>query len=484
MSKPSSVEQVRADSSRGIKWVGIAEVFIRGTQFLTTVVLARILMPADFGVIGIALLFTQLSFVLFDFGMSSALVQKKDVEPRHYATVFLVYVALSALFSVVVVLGSGWVAAWFDQPVLEGMLDVLVVLFVFHSLNAIPTVELMRELRFKRLSSFQTAGVFAYGVAAVGAALLNAGVWSFVYGAIAEQAVMTVLLYANTRWRPTFRFDRDAFRELFRYGGNVLATRVVGYMNANAPYLFIGRILGATQLGYYSIAYQLVEFPVQRISKNVLRVMFPAFSKLQDDMPGYRELYQQTLYYLALLTVPIFTGMALVAPDFVRVVYGEKWAPAIVPLQLLAMVGFCRSMWATASVVYLSKGFPQTELRISAGYTLFLVPALFVAAPHGVAAVAVVLAVVLLVFYLVALVRALKIIDLRLVDLWRTLRIPFSGALLMAAATLGLRWGLLGGAGHLAGLVTAIAAGVLVYAGLVLWADRGILKKAIQFLGA
>ena len=484
MDVENEYQEIRKKSFRGIKWVGIAEIFIRAFQFVTTVVLARILLPEDFGIIGVALIFTQLGYVLFDFGISSALIQKKDVKPIHYSSSFILYLILSIFFIILVLLFSGPISRYFHRTILQSILNLLSLICLFYGLNAIPTVTLMKALRFKKLSAFQTCGVFAYGAVSIVFAWQGAGVWAFVYGILAEQFTMTVLLFISLSWRISFRFSWQALKELLTFGSNVLGTRLVGYINSNSAYFIIGRVLGATQLGYYSLAYQFVEFPVQRISKNVLKVMFPAFSKIQDDLANYRDLYKQTIYYLSLVTLPIFVGIILIAPEFVRIFYGDKWIPAILPLQVLAAVGFLRSMWITTSIIFLSKGFPNTELRINVTFLVFLIPTLYFSTRFGIVGVAISLASILLIFYAIAVFAALKIIKLPFLEILKSFQIPVIGVCVFTLFVTLFKLFLENLFPSFLNFAIILTISIVIYSLILLKYDRDIFKKLKQLIGA
>ena len=475
---------VKQRSSQGVKWVAIAEVGIRLIQFGTSVALARLLFPKDFGIISMVLIFVQFAYVIFDFGLTSALIQREELSESHFSSAFVAYVFAALLFGGLTFIGAPFIARFFHHTILQPMLRVLVVLFFLYSLNAIPKAQLMRKMEFKVFSRLQLIAAIGYAVMAISTAALGVGPWCFVYGLLAEQTLLIVLLWMVTHWRPRFSFSWQHLKELLSFGSNVLGTRLVGYVNANVPYFFIGKILGATLLGYYSLAYQLIDFPVQRISKNVLKVMFPAFSRLQNHPEDFQRLYLQVLYYLALVTFPIFFGLYLIAPLFVPLVYGTRWQAAIVPLQILTVVGMTRSLWTTASVIFLAKGHPRLEFRIQMLYALSLIPSLYWATHWGVNGVAATLAILLFLFYLVALVRALRLIYLSLWQIVRVFWFPFAGALIFLTLGILERTVFHPVLASSALLAVLVISSVAVYVGFIFWRDRQIFSKLLQFLFA
>ncbi len=477
-------DDIKHRSSRSVKWVGIAEVVVRIVQFATSLILARLLVPDDFGVMSLVFVFINLAYVIFDFGFTSALIQQQNVTRDHLATTFVAYAVGAVVFMGIVMLGAPAIAHFFGVEPLAPMLRVLSFIFVFYTFSALPKVLLMRELQFHRLSQFQMVGALGYATVAIGVALSGGGAWCFVFAALTEQMLVTILAIAATRWRPHWQFSLPVFRELFQFGGNVLATRIVGYLNTNLPQIIIGRVLGTTLLGYYTLAYQLIDLPVQRISKNVLKVMFPAFSKLQDQPDAYREMYRQTVYFLALITFPIFVGLFLLAPELVPFLYGEKWMPAVVPLQALALLGLIRSLWTTASVVFLSKGKPQIELKLQSGLLLVLTPALYWSAHAHFNTFLVTLLALYLGMLVGGIVQAIRLVPISAKDYVKIFTLPVGASVLFGVLGEMVRM-IPGVIEHRVLTIVLIA---LLGGGAYLWitlrTDKSLLRKIGRFIAA
>ena len=439
-------------------------------------------MPEDFGVINLALIFTQLAYVLFDFGLSSALVQRKEVTKAHFSTIFTVYLLSALFFTLLVFFTSNPIAHYFNHHELHKILNTLTMVFLLYALIAVPQIQLMREMRFKRLSGYQLVAALFYALTTIVFAVQGAGVWSFVYGLITEQFVLMILLNMTCQQRPGIAFDWSIFRQMISFGGNVLGTRVTNYINSNFPNFIIGKVLGATQLGYYALAYQLVEFPVQRISKNVLKVMFPAFSNIQDDMPNFRLLYKTTVYHLALITFPVFAGIFIIAPQFISIVYGEKWFPVITILQILTIIGLARSLWMTTSIIYLSKGKPQVEFKLTLSYGAILIPSLLLVAPYGISWVVGIVALIIMVFLVIAQVISLRIIHLKVLEIARVFRTPVIGVISFIAADMLLLYGISDKISDLAQLIILVIVSIVCYTLVIAKLDKNIFNKLIRFI--
>ncbi len=482
MAIDDSVSEIRKKSARGIKWQVSTEIFARLLQLVITFALARLLTPNDFGLIGMALIFTQLAFVLFDLGLSSALIQKKDLQPGHARSAQIVFWINALIFYVLVFVGAPALARFFRQPQLSAVLRFLAVIFFLFALRAVANVYLTRAMRFKAIGLIRLLSVGMYGLLSVGLAYLNYGVWSFVVGIVGQELVLTVLtvILAGTFVWP--RWEWQKLKELSLFGGQVLGSRIMGYMNINLPNVLIGRFLGASTLGIYSVGYQLVDFPVQRISKNILRVMFPAFSRIQDNTPEYRRLYRDTVRGLALIVFPIFAGMALVAPEFVTVFYGPKWQQLIRVLEILTVVGLARSVWVTCSVVFLSKGKPHWEFLINFIYFIVLGIALYVIYTHGLIAVVCTISLLLLFFVGIALVLSLRLIPLTLKNWFDLIRTPLIATVAFSALLLALRFWGINGLPLLLRFLLLIVTGAAVYLIVVYLTDKqafGLFRRAL-----
>ena len=474
--------EIRHKSSQGIKWQGLSEVFIRVLQFTTTIVLARLLLPQDFGLIGIAAVFIQLTLIVFDFGLNTALIQKEQVSEQEYASVFFLLLLSSLFWAGLFIALAPWIAKYFGYQLLRPIIRLLTLNFFFTAFSAIPRVKINRGMQFKRLGIAQMAASFGFGLVAVVVAWRTGSVWSFVFAMLTEQFILSVLLNLMAPWRPGHGFQFSTVKELFAFGGHVTGSRTAAYINNNTPTFLIGKLLGANVLGYYALAYQLVEFPVQRISKNVLRVMFPALSRIQKDRENYTALFLETVYYLSLILVPIFAGIWLVAPELVVLFYGSKWQPAVLPLQILTWAGLFRSFWIMNSVIFLSRGNPQKEFRLNLVFFVVLVPLILLTAPYSLAAVAAAVTVNMGVFLAIGNIMARRLVDLPLRSFLKTMVTPAIGVVLFLFVVLILDYLLLNAFAPLARFGIKMLVSMAVY-GLFLWSrDRTLFGKLIRFL--
>ncbi len=476
------MQDIQKQAAIGVKWQGIVEIATRILQLTTTIVLARLLLTAEFGLINIAMIFVQLAFVLFDFGLSSALIQKKEIDSRVWPAAATFYLILGLLFFLLMQVLARPLAGWLNQPDFVTALRLLSFIFIIYAFSALPQVQLIRAMRFTELAGLQIIATIFYAVLTILLAFFGWGIYSFLTGLLAEQVVLTLLVTRRSAVPFSFTRQLGALKTFFGYGGSIQGSRLTGYFNLNLPNILIGKYLGATALGYYALAYQVIEFPVQRISKNILKVMFPALSKLQENKDEYLHLYRNTLYYILLLVTPLFAGLMITAPDLVLLIYGSKWLPAVLILQMLTGIGLLRSLWTMCSVVFLSKARPHWEFILNIIYGLALGLVLYLFVRQGVEKLVPYMIMVFAVIWIAGQVLALRLSGLSFLDWIKTIRIPMGAT----AAFMAVHYLLLFRQGYpdtpLFRLLQMILQSMLIYAGVVYLADRSIFSRLIRFL--
>jgi PST family polysaccharide transporter len=295
------------------------------------------------------------------------------------------------------------------------------------------------------------------------------GVWSLVVPNLLSSALRSALLLGTSPWRLRLGFDTEAVRGVIGFSGSVLGFNALQYFARNADRLIIGRALGPVELGLYDYAYRFYMYPLEVIAGVLLSVMFPAFARLQDRREELGRAFLRANGAIALVTFPMMAGLGLVAGPFVRVVLGEKWAPVIPLVQILAPMGALQSIAATPGQVFLATGNAALRFWWSVTYTAIMVASFFAGIPWGIVGVASAYAIAVVPICGVAFWLALRIVELPLAALWRTLSRTLIACAAMALAVAVLERVLRGrGAGDLAILASCVPLGVAVYAAGVL----------------
>ena len=348
----------------GFFWVALAQFASRGLGYVTTLILAKLLAPSMFGLIGMAMLAINALALFQDIGFESALIyRRKDVDVASH-TAFITVIISSVLITILAVGLAPVIAGFFRQPEVIPLLQVLSLTVLITSFGRVPLVLLSRELDFRRrLFPELTASVVA-SIAAIILAFRGLGVWSLVWREIIRAVLVTALVWFVSPYRPRWQFSRTTAVELFSYGKHIMSTQGLIFLITNVDNVVVGRILGSAALGIYSFAYNTTNQPATQITGVISQVMFPAFSRMADGDPAQARILRARYYlviirYVTWVTAPITAAMIFFAPAFINGLYGEAWAAAIIAIQLLAVYGFIRSIAANMGSVFRALGRPQ-----------------------------------------------------------------------------------------------------------------------------
>ncbi len=384
----AAVESGKKGVGAGISWSLFSQLGRQLATFGTTVLLARFLIPEDFGLIGMATVFTGLVGIVNDVGVSGALVQRKNIDEVHLSSMFWLNIGVGFVLFVLTYVFSGLIADFFSNDRLADVLKVIGLAFIAGSLSIVQQSILLRALDFKPLAIIETVSVFSAGAAAVLAAFLGFGVWSIVFQLILAPIFTSVGLWIRSSWRPELVFDRGALGELVPYGLNMAAVNVVNYFSRNLDYIFVGKYLGAAALGYYTLAYRLMMYPLQAVSTAVARVAFPAFARKADDLDALGAGYLRMVGGVSLFTFPMVVGIFSIAPEFVEVVFGPEWSETSRILRILCVAGLVQSVGTTVGSIYQAIGRPQLQLRMAILNSSITAVVLFFAVSRGLEGVA------------------------------------------------------------------------------------------------
>jgi PST family polysaccharide transporter len=372
----------------GVGWNGISMVVRQGFQFVVTAVLARLLQPSDFGLVGMAAIVTDLVFSVREMGLSAAIIQRKELDDLHLTSVFWATIGGGILLFGICAGVAPLAARFFKNGEVAPILIVSSIGFVISSFGVVHMSSLLRRLEFKAVAIAEVGASVGYGVVSIVLAVLGFGPWALVYGTLAGSLAGVILWWIGFRWTPRLRFSKQKFLEVFKFGANVMGTGVVGNVHQNMDYIIIGRRLGAASLGIYTLAFKLISMPLTRISYMVINVSFPAFSRIQDDDERIRRAYFKTVRYISLLAFPLLAGLLVLAPTFVSIVYGAKWVSAVVPLQIMCLLGMLKSVGATVGSILKSKGRPDIELRYNSILLVGMIVGVLLGSLKGIVGVA------------------------------------------------------------------------------------------------
>jgi O-antigen/teichoic acid export membrane protein len=347
---------LRAKVASGLRWKLLTVVFAQGTQSLVAILLAHLLIPRDFGLAGMAIVFAGLAGILTDLSLGAALIQRKSLTELDRSTVFWTTAAGGVAMSLVGIALSPLVADFFSRPRVAPLFAAVSLGFTVTALGQTQTALLTREMAFRSLEIRQIIATLFGAAAAVALALGGAGPWAIIAQSLCTSAASTALLWRLSPWRPQFVFSLESFRTLGSFGFKTLLSKFLLYLNLNGDNLLVGRYLGTRALGIYSVAFNVMFLPISRVIAPIREVFYTAFVRLQNDPPRLGDVWLRVNRIASSLTVPAFLGLAVVAPDFVTVVLGSRWHAASPVLQLLSLAGIAQSYQAFNGNVYQARG--------------------------------------------------------------------------------------------------------------------------------
>ena len=331
------MDELRKKTVTGSFWALFERFGYLGIQFISNIVLARLLMPSDFGTIGVLTIFTSLSSVLIDSGLSSALIQKKTINEEDKSTVFFTNLSISIIVYVVIYFFAPVIAGYFSNPDIKNLLRAIELMVVIDAFAAIQSTTLGREMDFKTLSIYKIISIIIAVIVSIGLAYAGMGVWALVIHYLLFSLCRALLLWMRTKWRPLFTFSRQSFKSLFGYGSKLLFSSCIATLYDQFQSIIIGRRFSARDLGYYTQARLLMQIPVDSLARVVNNVSFPAYSKIQNERMQLREMARQNLMILIFLNTPLMFYLSTLAKPLLVFLYSEKWLDSVPYFRFLCL---------------------------------------------------------------------------------------------------------------------------------------------------
>lgn len=407
MAEPADQKNYGKLARRGMVWGAVREAS-RSLLFLpTSMILARLISPEEAGVAAAASFFTQLAGRLTQFGLGAAVMRIKDLTEEHLAAVFVLSVALGVTAWGALTLGAPAAGDIFNSPAIAKIMPIAGLEFIVVALAAVPSAILAREMRYRESVSSETAGWTSECGSAVILAWLGFSYWSIVLSSLIGDVVRLVGRMWQTRWRPRVTFTAQAAKEVLSFGAGIYAKTLLEYLSQNLDNLIVGRVLGLTALGYYDKAFSTMMRLSTRLNLNGPAISFRLFALMREDRERFRRGYRRIILSATMLGYPIMVGLIFAAPELIRVLFGERWALAIVPFQVLCGVAILRLLNAYASTASQAMGRIWSEVARQLLFVVILVLSVLALSRWGIngAAVGVLLATCAVTVLLQALVR-------------------------------------------------------------------------------
>jgi teichuronic acid exporter len=368
----------------GLLWSFIDQFANLGITFIAGIILARLLSPREFGLIGMITVFIAVSESFINSGFSSALIRKKDCTNTDFSTVFYFNLAAGVLFFFLLFFSAPAIAGFFNEPQLEAIVQVLGIVLIIDSLTLIQRTILTKRIDFKLQARISVIASLGSGIIAITMAFNGFGVWSLVAQRLSRQGLNSLFLWLWNRWKPLLVFSTQSFKELFGFGSKLLVSGLIDTLYRNIYYLVIGKFFSAQDLGYYTRADHFKNLPSQNLNNIISRVTYPVLSSMQDDKPRLKANYQKLIRSTMLITFVLMLGMAAVAEPMIITLIGEKWRPSIIYLQMLSFVGMMYPLHALNLNMLQVSGRSDLFLKLEIIKKILAVPTIIIGVIWGI----------------------------------------------------------------------------------------------------
>ena len=337
---------------------------VKGTGLVIGIILARLLLPEDFGQVAIITVFVNLGNIVIQSGFNSALVQKKDIEERDYSTAFYICSLISVLFILILCVLSPLIAMFYDLPELIWPIRVYSFSLLFGAFNSIQIAKIQREMRFKQMMVSSLIATLLSGLLGIITAYMNFGIWALVFYGCSNTLFSCIAMLPVARWLPKMVFSIDSAKSMFSFGGKLLVSAVLCSVYNDVRSLIIGKRYSTESLGFYNKGQQYPNVFSNSIDNAIQSVMFPTMSRVQNDKEQLRSLLKKSVAIGVLIIAPVMIGLAAVAENFVSVLLTDKWLNCVIYMQIICFAELTYSFSSSSLIVIKSMGRSDVFLKL------------------------------------------------------------------------------------------------------------------------
>lgn len=376
-------DKLKSTAVHGIMWSAVERFSVQAVQFVVTLVMARLLSPTDYGLIGMLTIFIALSQTLIDSGFSQALIRKQDRTEVDNSTVFYFNIVVGFALYVILYASAPFVADFYNEPQLCALMRVVCIGVIINSLAVVQRALLTVKVDFKTQAKASLVAAVVSGIVGISLAFAGLGVWALAVQQLLSLSINTLLLWLLSHWKPIWAYSWKSFRELFSFGSKMLASGILDTTYNNIYQIVIGKVFSASSLGHYTRAHQFATLPSSNITGILQRVSYPVLCQIQDDDERLAHAYRKFLKMSAFVVFPMMTLLAGLSPSLVPMLIGEKWAFCA---QLLTIICFSM-MWYPIHAINLNllqvKGRSDLFLRLEIIKKILGVAVLCISLPFG-----------------------------------------------------------------------------------------------------
>jgi O-antigen/teichoic acid export membrane protein len=420
----------------GFLWIGTGSFVGQVLSWFSTIIIIRLLLPSDYGLMAMASTFVVLLATIGELGIGASIIQAANISEREVRLIYGMVIVTSICGLVVCYFTAPWMASFYNETRLIQIMRTMGVVFLLIALYAIPESMLVREMNFKKKAQVDIAAQVGGALLSLILALMGFGVWSLVVGFIGMHACKAIgFNFVNRGWlKPAFGYKE--IKKFIDYGVTVTGGRLLYSLYIQMDMIIVGKFLGNSSLGVYSVASNLSSIPAEKVLPIVTQVMFTSYSRIQNDSDRIRRNILRTTRAIGYIGFPVFFGMAAVAPEGIPLILGPKWPNLVVPFQLFCMVMPLKSLSPVLPPAVYAIGKPRVNLVNMLINLIVMSFAFLVAVNYGLFGVCMAWVIVFPFLFIINSVRSLKVLEIPISEFLNEMKFPLIASLLMAAIIL------------------------------------------------
>jgi O-antigen/teichoic acid export membrane protein len=368
----------------GLSWTFAQQFGTQFINFIVSIILARVLLPEEFGLIGMLAIFMSVGNVLINAGLTTSLIRTETPDQRDYSTVFFINLTGSCIVYLIIFFSAPLIAYFFRQPALIAISRVYTLAFIVNAFSGVQLTRLTKQMDFKTQLTIQLPSLVISSLLGVSLAYFGYGVWSLVWMYLCQALLSALQLWFRTGWRPDFIFDKERFTKHFNFGYKLMLSGLIDALYNNAYNIIIGRIYPAAQLGYYARAMSMRQLPVQNLASALNKVTFPVFSSIQQDNERLKSAYKKIMQQVVFWTTPSLVVLGILAKPLFVLLFTDKWLPAVPYFQILCIPGILYPLQAYNLNILNVKGRSDLFFKLELVKRAFVTIGIIISIPFGI----------------------------------------------------------------------------------------------------
>lgn len=416
----------------GFGWISLSVYLNKIFGFITTLILAKLLTPKDFGLVAIAAILIEILTIFKDMGLTEALIYRKEEVDKASNTAFLMVLGLNSILFVIALIIAPFAASFYDNPSVMPVMIILSSNLILNGMQTVPYALLRKAINFRSMVIPTVVPVGISSVASIVMAFTGFGVWSLVLKSTIQSFLTMVMIFKAVKFRPRLAFDKKIAAEMMKYGKFIIGSSIFLVLLYNIDKFYVSKFSGISELGFYTLAMSIATLPISEFSHIIGNVMFPVLSKLNQEMELFKASFLKTFRYVSMISIPMAFGLSTYGPSLIDYFYGEKWAAMAAPLQILSFCALLRGMSAIIYDGLKAIGYPNIMQK-------FIIMRLVVVALMGVPSIHYFglngICFAILGAYLIAfafdLVTVTRILSLRFIPLVKAVVSPFAASIIL-----------------------------------------------------